>query len=60
MEIQIFKVYNSEDEMEKERILRALQYTPTERFYNLTRLIKIAMMLKKAKKRVPVSKTNEK
>lgn len=60
MGIERFKIYISQDEMEKERILRALQYTPTERFYNLTRLIKIAMMLKKAKKHVPVSKSNEK
>lgn len=44
-----FKIYNSNSEAKKARVLRAAQTTYSERFYILMKLIKVSIMIKNAK-----------
>lgn len=49
MQKAVITSYNSEEEMERARALKASQTTYTERFYMLMRLIKTSSMIKNAK-----------
>jgi hypothetical protein len=49
MENRPYKIYKSEEELETARIKAAANSTYTERFYTLTKLIRISKMISGAK-----------
>ena len=49
MENSPYKIYNSEKELETSRLKAAADRTYTERFYTLTKLIRISKMIGNAK-----------
>ena len=49
MESISYKIYNSKKELELARLKQALNTTYTERFYALTKLIRISKMISNAK-----------
>ena len=49
MQSSPYKIYNSKEELELARLKQALHTTYTERFYTLTKLIRISKMISNAK-----------
>ena len=49
MEYTPYKIYKSEEELETARLKAAANATYTERFYKLTKLIRISKMISEAK-----------
>ena len=49
MQTEPYKIYKSAEELENARLKAAANTTYTERFYRLTKLIRISKMINKAK-----------
>lgn len=49
MENTPYKIYKSQEELETARLKSAANATYTERFYKLTKLIRISKMIREAK-----------
>lgn len=49
MENRPYKIYKSEEELDTERLKAAAKSTYTERFYTLTKLMRISKMICSAK-----------